>query len=110
MIIGTLKGKALLVIERSAFSKDHFDVNAHVQSAEGTYQWRSAAQEDLECGYRADMLPGVCKRMKIGERVWISIVYIITYTQDYWGEYDCEVVYRKERTLKRTRSNNDRHK
>lgn len=94
-----IKGKALLIIERLDSKHVPFDVTAYVQSC-------SAERNDEDWGLlETDTLPlpSVAYKLKVGERVWVSVVYEFRYFCDYWGEWDVDLTYHKERTLKRTK-------
>lgn len=48
-------------------------------------------------------VPSAAYKLKVGEKIWVSVVYEFRYYQDYCGNWDVELIYRKERVLKRRR-------
>lgn len=89
-----IKGKALIIIEKLDSIHVPFDVTVYEQSSSGTY---SHLETDTL------PVPSASYKLKVGEKIWVSVVYEFIYYQDYWGEWDIELVYHKERVLKRRR-------
>ena len=103
-----IKGKALIVVERLDSKYVPFDVSVHVQScSEEEY----SVEDDFEC-LSTDTLPcpDAAYKLKVGEKVWVSVVYVIEHHVDYWGEWDTELYYTKQRVLKRRRIKNGEEK
>lgn len=52
---------------------------------------------------RYDILPcpNAAYKLRIGEGVRVAVVFEFTHTVDYWGEGDVDLVYLKQRVLRR---------
>lgn len=99
-------GKALLIFHKNDCKYVPYDVRAYVQSCSSDKPGaRCMVAEDFElCATATWPLPPGTSRMQVGDRVWISVVYEITYLQDWEGDWDVDIEYVKARTLKRKRA------
>jgi hypothetical protein len=96
-----IKGKALIIIEKLDSKWVPFDVSVHVQSGgrDGYYEeetWSCLSTDSLPC-------PDAAYKLKVGEKIWVSVVYVIEHRVDYWGEWDVKLRYLKQRVIKRRR-------
>lgn len=94
-----IKGKALIIIERLDSEHVPFDITVYVQSGGrgGYYEeetWDCLSTDTLPC-------PSAAYKLKVGEKVWVSVVYVIKHHVAYWGEWDTKLYYKKERVIKR---------
>jgi hypothetical protein len=91
-------GKALLVITHTG--NDYYHTTVHVQSNSATgpyaHDWVHQALHDM-----ADLALPNGHDFEAGDRIWLSVVYEITGSTEYWGEYNEDVDFHKIRTLKR---------
>lgn len=98
-----IRGKALLVIDRLNSEHVRYDIHAFIRSCTpGTDASYDCVQEAFWCAAcGAHSVPNAAYKMQIGDRLRIAVTYQLTYTQDYWGEWDSDLVYLKERVLRR---------
>lgn len=96
-------GKAMLYIEREYHENPkefRFIVQPSILTATGGDYALDCAHEDfgLMC---TDTLPAPSAAYKLspGERIRVYVVYEFRYSQDYWGEWDVTLDYRKERVM-----------
>lgn len=106
MIVGLTTGKALLVITRmhSEIWPDRFtfEVTPYIQSCSGNEWAREAAKQDFTLlNYDILSAPRAAYKLKVGDKIRVHVVYEFAYTRDYWGEDDVELVYHKEKVLRR---------
>ena len=95
-----LKGKALLIIEKLDSKWVPFNVVAYIQSC--SCNDSSVAQEDFALLNTGTLpLPNAAYKLKTGEKLWVNVVYEFNYHQDYWGEWDVNLEYLKERIIKK---------
>lgn len=97
-----IRGKALLIIERTDSKYRKYSVDVHVKTCSSEHCY---AQEDILCQAERDP---PCTNLKVGERVWVWVVYRISYHryEDWYSggfEVDVEVEYPKIRVLKRSK-------
>jgi len=93
-----ITGKALLVIERLDSKYVPFRVDAFIQSAVGGPCARECASEDFGLLATESLpVPSAVLKLKVGDRVRVHVVYEFCYTQDYWGEWDVDLTYHKQR-------------
>lgn len=99
---GVVKGKALLVIERLDSKLVPFEVAVFIQSCSLPNKEEAVFSDDFGL-LNTDTLPNpdAAYKLKVGGRVWVSVVYEFEYTRDYWGEYDVDLHYHRQRVLKR---------
>ena len=98
--MSVVRGKALLVIRRlhEDGEEERYEVRPFIQSASEGEFTRYSAHEDfglLEYGILP--LPRAAYRLKPGDTLRVYVVYKFVYRQDYWGEHDVSLTYRKER-------------
>jgi hypothetical protein len=96
-----IKGKALIIIEKLDSIHVPFDVVVYEQSSSSPNMtpcedWDLLSTNTLP-------VPSVARKLQVGEKIWVSVVYDFSYHQDYWGEWDVNLIYYKERVLKRRR-------
>ena len=95
-----VKGKALLIIEKLDSKHVPFDVTVYEQSTSAEY--KGCCSEDWDCLETDTLpLPDCAYKLEVGDKVWVSVVYQFNWHQDYWGEWDVELNYHKQRILKR---------
>jgi hypothetical protein len=100
MIVGSASGKAVLVIDRLDSKYVPFSVQACIESCSGGD--RDYVTNDFECLDTQSLpVPDAARKLKVGQRVVVRVVYEITYTRDYWGEYDVELEYLKQKVIRR---------
>lgn len=104
-----IKGKALLVIERtdSEYCPFHVDVFIQSTSHEDPYEGRVIMEQEFEyLAYKSGRhaVPAAAKKLKEGERIRLYVVYECRWHKDHDGEYDSEIFYHKERVLRRQRA------
>jgi len=105
--MGTIKGKALLVITATGSKWVPFDVCAFIQSCSGTPVHRYVAQEDFTLLETDTLsLPAAAYKLKTGETARIKVVFLFECITDYWGESDIHLDYLKERVLRKQKAPN----
>ena len=100
--MSTISGKALLVIERLDSKWVKFRVHPFIQSCSGGDDGRDCVQGDFSCCDTDSLpLPNAAYKMQPGDVIRVAVTYEFTYTCDYWGEWDVDLTYRKQRVLRR---------
>lgn len=99
-----VRGKALLIVQKTDYSRRPFEVDAHIKTA--TCEQTSYIQEDVQLC--AEENPPTTN-LKVGETAWVWVTYILDYHvyHDYYSgtdEWDVDIEYSKIRILKRKRA------
>jgi hypothetical protein len=96
-----LKGKALLIIERTDSEYVPFDVNAIILTGH-SLEGKDAARDDFDLlSTKSLPLPNAAYKLRVGDKIWVNVVYEFFYHQDYFGEWDVDLTYNKQRVIKR---------
>lgn len=111
----TLKGKAVLVVD--ALNDEHgnrtYETDSRLKSCVGDHP-EDAYLELHHFGTAERVVPNQCKRMGIGDRWHIDVVYKLTYTPTVDGEgnedWDVRLVFLKAKTLNKSPWSDKRHK
>lgn len=99
-----IKGKALLVVTKRDSPYVPFSLDLFIQSCSGNTDdhSRAAVEEAFYCAVTDTLpMPSPAYKMKDGDQMTFSVVYVVTFTTDYWGESYCELEYLKVRTLRK---------
>lgn len=89
-----VSGKAIIYVEKDAGYWRGFLTDVRMISCD--HEDRSYIQESIE-----NTIPACATKLKPGERMWVWVRYEIRWSQDYYGEVDCNVEFPKEKVLKR---------
>lgn len=101
--MSVVSGKAMLYIEREYRENPNdfrFIVQPSILSATGGKCAHDCAYQDFDLLSNESLpAPDVAYKLKQGERIRVYVVYEFCYTQDYWGECDVTLFYRKQRVM-----------
>lgn len=105
----TIKGKALLVIERVAHysceDRFKFEVSTFIQScSHSNWLWGEAHEVFSLMRYDTLPAPNQAYRMKVGDKIWVKVNYEVSYHQDYEGDLDVDMYFTKQKVIKRKRA------
>lgn len=93
----------MMKIERMDSKYVPFEVYAFLQSCssqdEGVRDW--ALETFALCDTDTHPLPAAAYKLRPGERCTVNVVYEIEAWNDYYGEADTSLAYKRERVLKR---------
>lgn len=109
-----LKGKAVLVIDAVMDIHDQrgYDIESRIKSCSGDH-CDDAYLELHHCCTVEKIVPHQCKRMDIGDRWHIDVVFVVNYTPtiDHEGneDWDVAVAFLKAKTLNKSPWNDKRH-
>lgn len=100
-----ITGKALLVIEALDCEYVPFQVYPYLQSCNGGEEYSDVALENFQLLDTATLsLPDAAYKMSVGEVIRVSVVYEFTFSCDYYGEYDVDLLYNKQRVLRKQKA------
>lgn len=91
-----IKGKALITIEKNFATYNDFEIHVFIQTP--SENWMIADELRDMVQYEP---PDIAYKLQDFEKIWLSVVYEMDWSQDYWGEWDCYLTYLKVKTLKR---------
>lgn len=108
-----MKGKALLVITRlESDTGFRFDIHPFIQScSSNSDDYYGELMEVFSC-VEYDVLPAPPQayKIEIGETIRVAVTYYISYTQDYFGEWNCDLEFLKTRILRKQKPKKFYHK
>lgn len=100
-----ITGKALLVIEALGGEHVPFQVYPYLQSCNGGEICYDVAFENFQLLDTDTLpLPDAAYNMSVGDVIRVSVVYEFTFSCDYYGEYDVDLQYKKQRVLRKQKA------
>lgn len=100
-----IKGKAILVIKSLDSKYVPFDVHPFIQSCSGNDEELDIAFEHFQLLDTNSLpLPNAAYNLSVGETLRVKVVYEFQFFQFYDGECDVDLIYHKEKVLRKQKA------